>query len=299
MANSIKEVSYGIILQEYLILFVLGVVTVLAGLLVQLFIVAVNVIDWLKRRSITGGDQIITSIGISRIFYHTAVLLALFSSFYSTKIPEIVFLLIDLTKNGSAIASLWLSTLLFIFFYFKISTFHNVFFLRLKAIISQRVTYLIIGSVLLSFGCTAVYHYTLPKSLFRNSTQDAISYYRQLRATSHIVSLLFVFPLLVFLITSLLLIILLGFHMSRMNNHGNMTSSTDTYHRIMKFTFLSFLICAVYIIIALVQKYVIFLNSIWLLVAMNIFPVLHSVLLIYVAMKLRNQFFRIVYCRTE
>nr|DBA25501.1 TPA: hypothetical protein GDO54_009881 [Pyxicephalus adspersus] len=295
MVNSTEETSY----EDYLSLIALGATLVFAGLPIQSFIVAVNVIDWLKRRSITGADQIITSIGISRIFSHTAVLLALFSSLYVTKIPEVVFALCYLTEYSSAIASIWLSTLLSIFFYVKISTFHNVFFLRLKTIISQRVTYLIIGSLLLFLGYTFIYNFALLINRFRNSTQDYISYYKQLEIISYVNILWFVSPLLIFFIVSLLLIILLGFHMRRMNNHGNMTSSTDTYLRIMRFTFLSFLVSAYYITLNVFQRYILSFTFVWVFITMNIFPVLHSVLLIYVAVKLRNHFFRIVYCITD
>nr|DBA25495.1 TPA: hypothetical protein GDO54_009875 [Pyxicephalus adspersus] len=290
MENSTLEDSYGAFLPRYLVSDVLCATLAFAGLLIQSFIVTVNVIDWLKRKSITGADQIITSIGISRIFYHTALLLALFSSFYVTKIPEVVFDLYNLIQNISAFASIWLSTLLSIFFCVKILTFHNVFFLRLKAIILEKITYLIIGSVLLSLGYSLVFFLALPMLLFSNDFSDS-----ELQIIQFVYMFWNFFPVLTFFIASLFVIISLGFHMCRMNRRGNVTSSTDTFLRIMKFTIVSFLACATYITITMFQGHIFYLY----IVTLNIFPALHSVLLIYVTTKLRNLFCRIVHSGTK
>nr|DBA25502.1 TPA: hypothetical protein GDO54_009882 [Pyxicephalus adspersus] len=296
MADSTEEAS---IRSHLLFLTSLCGTETLVGLLIQSFIVAVNVIDWLKQRSVGAADKIITFIGISRIFFHTAVLLYSISKLYNNRIPEIVITLSHFIRNISNLASIWLSTLLSVFFYVKISTFHNVFFLRLKSIILKRVTYLIIGSVLLSLGYTFFGYMILNVNYFRNGTQNDYSYSRGRKMKMYVYIFCVSFPFLVLLIASFLLIILLGFHIRRMNNGGNVTSSTNTYHRIMKFTVLSFLSCALNDLVNLFQMFMQLLNIIWFLAAINIFPILHSVLLIFVAMKLRNQFFRIVRCRTD
>ncbi|XP_018425355.1 PREDICTED: taste receptor type 2 member 125-like [Nanorana parkeri] len=298
MANSTEE-GYDLIdLTQYLIPFGCFVTFSLAGLLIQSFIVVVNVIDWMKGRSITGADQIITSIGISRIFLHTTYLMYIVLLFYFSRLPKLINILNDLTARTSAFADIWLSTLLSIFFYFKISTFHNILFLRLKAFISRRVVHLIIASVLMSVVYSSMYYVAVSMTYSTISTQNATLSYRQEEIISHVYTVWTVLPLLMTFVASLLLIILLGFHLRRMKIRGNVTSSTDAYLRTMKYTVVSFLGWAFYMLGNVSPINMGFLFSLWWFVLMTIFPVLHSVLLIYVSTKLRNHFLRIVRCGT-
>nr|DBA25505.1 TPA: hypothetical protein GDO54_009885 [Pyxicephalus adspersus] len=298
MANSTEEDYCETDLSKFLICISLGGTLALTGLLIQSFIVAGNFSDWLKRRSITSADQIITSIGISRIFYHTAFLLSLISMVCFPEIPEIVSTLTEFIGNSSTIANIWLSTLLSIFFYIKISTFHNAFLLCLKTFILERVTYLIVAFVLLSLIYTSLNYFVLPMHFFSNGTHNHSLHYTEVTIILYVNILWIFFPFLVFFIVVLLLIILLCFHMRRMNNGGNVTGNTDTYHRIITFTILSSLVCAFYLLINIFQMYMEILDMMWLYVIANIFPVVNSFLLIYVVMKLRNQFIVIVHCGT-
>ncbi|XP_077346480.1 taste receptor type 2 member 43-like [Lithobates pipiens] len=297
MANSTEEDNYESILGENLFLPSLLVILVLAGLAVQLFIVAVNVTDWRKGNSMTGADKIITSIGISRICFHTIQLLEIFLVFffkeliyYSTE--NYLYNTISFLEQFSVFSNILLSILLSIFFYIKISTSHNVFFLSLKAIMSRRVTYLIIACVTLSLGYTIMGAF--PVIYYTHLTQNNISDidYGHIKP-SYTVSMNML-PLIVFFITSSFLIILLCLHTSRMNNCGNV----DIYHRTIIFTALSFLVCSFLLTVDLLQVYWLLLEKLDLFdlyFINNIFPALHSILLIYVATKLRNQFFRIVH----
>nr|DBA25513.1 TPA: hypothetical protein GDO54_009893 [Pyxicephalus adspersus] len=296
MANSTGEDHSKIILMQYFLRSAGAGILILAGLVIQLFIVAVNITDWLKGRSITEADKIITSLGVSRILFHLFCLLGLFAVTSLSKSPSI-FLILYILIEISTYSGVWLSTLLSTFFYFKISTFHNVFFLRLKAIISKRVTYLILASVLLSLPYSFVNFVATFNELLKNSTQTINADYTKQQIMSNFHVALNIFPILLFFIASALFIILLGFHMSRMNNHGHAMSNTDTYHRTLTFTVFSFLACAFYVINILFQVFMRLLDIFWLCFTINVFPVLHSLLLIYVMTKLRNQFFMIVRCR--
>ncbi|KAM5164230.1 taste receptor type 2 member 125-like [Mantella aurantiaca] len=296
MANSTETDYNEMNVIQCLFLFAFSGIT-LAGLVIQSFIVAVNGMDWLKGRSITDADKIISSIGISRIIFHTAYLLLHLLGKIYLKIPKIIAVIISFTLQSSASSSVWLTTLLSIFFYFKISTFHNIFFRGLKAIISRRVLHLIFASVLFSVLHSSMFYFSMSSKTYKNSTQYYISYFREAQIISYLNIWWTALPLLIFFIASLLLIILLAFHMSRMNNHGNMTTSRDIYHRTMMFTVVSFLACGFYIVIFLFQMCMRLDYSLFP-VTINIFPVLHSALLIYVATKLRNQFFRVFHCGT-
>lgn len=174
----------------------------LAGLLVESFIVAVNVIDWLKGRLMKATDQIITSIGISRFFCLISSLLYMFSELYSTKFDIRFYLFIVCTWQTSDFSSIWLSTLLSIFFSFRISTFQNVFFLYLKAIISRRVVYLIFASVLLGF----IYSFiglVLHFILFRDSMDQE----KPVQIMSALYFSCSLIPLLVYFVFSVLLVV--------------------------------------------------------------------------------------------
>ncbi|KAM5165061.1 taste receptor type 2 member 13-like [Mantella aurantiaca] len=295
MANSTEEDYNETSMLYYLCLFSCPGI-ILVGLVIQSFMVAVNGMDWLKGRSVTGTDKIISSIGISRIFFHTSCLMFFFSWSSLFEITEIFAILIVSILQVSALSNLWLSTLLSIFFYFKISIFRNVFFLYVKAIILTKVVQLIIASMLFTVVDLVMNFFATSFSFLGNSTQNYIINEKQTELISYVSLFWTALPLLLFFIASLLLIILLGLHMSRMNNHGSMTSSTDTYQRTMMFTVVSFLACTFNIIVYVFQAYVGLLIYAWFFVIMNILQVLHSVLLIYVTAKLRNQFFRIVHC---
>ncbi|XP_077341337.1 taste receptor type 2 member 116-like [Lithobates pipiens] len=299
MANSTRE-DYS---EKYFIQYILPMacpgILILAGLVIQLFIVAVHVIDWLKGRPVTGADQIFTSFGILRILFHITSLLHCILVLYCFNFPKIFIIFTLYTMYSSAFSNICLSTLHFIFIYFKISTVHSIFSLRLKAIISRRLIYLIIACVLLSSGYSLVFVLITPIMSFCNSTQVYISDYgKNINILSYSNSSLDIFPFLIVFVVSVLLIILLGNHISRMSSCGNGTSSTDVYHRTLKFIVVSVLIWAFVFIIGKVNEFLL-LDPILSLFIANIFPTLHSALFIYVSTKLRNQFFRIVHCEID
>lgn len=270
---------------------------ILAGLLLQSFIVAVNVIDWLKGRSMTATDQIITSIGITRIIYNFSCPLHLLSYSCTAGLGIQMWLLNVFTGISAGFSSIWLSALLATFFCIKISTFNNNFFLHLKTVISQRVLFLIFTSVLLGFG----YAFTLAWVFFF-ARYNNLSY-NEILHDSHNFPLIFIFnclwnifPVLIFFVSSVLLVICLGFHIRQMKKYRNVPSSTDTNHKMIMFTSLSFLSCALCGIVNLTETYGTKLFGIlWMYVLWNIFPVLHSVSIIYVSTKLRDAYFRSVH----
>lgn len=277
------------------------VVFILALLSLQFFIVAVNVIHWLKGGSMTGVDKIITAIGITRFISSVAFPLHFLSNSCSAELGATFFLLNSFIGVSSGFSSIWLSALLSTFYCLMIPTFNNVFFLRLKTIISQRVVCLIISSVLLGFG------YTLTLSLWIPYARNGILSYSEIIHDHYKFQILFtfnclwnIFPVVMFFVSSVLLVFCLGFHIRQMKNHGNVLSSTDTYHKMIMFTVASFLTCVLCSIVNITERYAMELFGIvWMYVFWNIFPVLHCISLIYATTKLRNEFFRIVHWGTD
>nr|DBA25498.1 TPA: hypothetical protein GDO54_009878 [Pyxicephalus adspersus] len=278
--------------------FAATIIMILAGLFVQSFIVVVNVLNWMNRGSLKPADQIITSLGITKILYHAVSFSEVFANLYYRELYHEYFIINIFTAQTLALSTIWLSTSLSIFFCFKISNFHNVFFLRLKAIISQTVSYLIIASVLFAFGISLTCFFLTFNVSCRNSTSDFhLEFTKTMQTLSSCDVLWNIFPAHMYFLSSVLLIISLSFHMWRMKHCGNAISSMDTYHRIMKFTAISFLVCALQITLNLNKKYGFrFFGVLGMILIWNMFPILHSMSLIYIKTRLRNQFFKLVHC---
>ncbi|XP_068135841.1 taste receptor type 2 member 50-like [Hyperolius riggenbachi] len=297
MANYTEETCYQNIIDS-LILVAPFFLLSLAGLFTGTFIVAVNVTDWLKQRTMTAANQIITSLGLSRIILHILSIIDLFFTVCSEDPFETSSVLFFIYVTA-VFSTVWLSVLLFFFFCFTISTFRSVFFLRLKTIISQRVTSLIIVFLLLSFGFPVMTFLMVPLlPCSGNSTEDDSSCDRQ---TDQFLTTLYAvwnfFPLLVFFISSILLVISLSSHVNRMKTRTNETSNTGTFYRTITFTVVSFLTFAFYITVAVAASFDLKATIPYFID--NIFPTLHSLTLIYVTTKLKNQFLQVICCKVE
>nr|DBA25517.1 TPA: hypothetical protein GDO54_009897 [Pyxicephalus adspersus] len=270
----------------------------LVGLFMQSFIVVVNVFCWMNKGSLKPSDQIITSLEITKILYHAVSLLEVLSKCYFEEFYKEYFILIIFTVQTLSLSTTCLSASLSIFFCFKISNFQNVLFLRLKAIISQRVTYLIIASVLITIGISLTCFFLTFNVFSRNSTTDfSLEFTKSLETLNSCDMLWNIFPSHIYFLSSVLLIISLSFHMWRMKHCGNVISSMDTYHRIIKFTAISFLICALQMTVNLTEQHGFrMFGLLGMILIWNMFPVLHSMSLIYINTNLRNQLFKIVHC---
>nr|DBA25518.1 TPA: hypothetical protein GDO54_009898 [Pyxicephalus adspersus] len=293
MANSTKGEFYNHIMLFWLPSAASAVVS-LASLLLQIFIVAINVIDWLKERSMIPSDQIITSLSISRIFFHIVCLIEFLNNFpIKSVIPG------ELTAflwKTSEFSSIWLSSLLSIFFFLKISTFQNIFFLRLKTIISHKIFCLIIVGSALSL----VYAFMIVLFSMK-PTQEYMSYPLQESQTKvwiYLDHVLNTISLLVFLASSVLLIISLGFHISKMSNFKNIMSSSNTFKRTIIFTAVSFLVNACFVILGMTYKvrFKSLGNNKWFILTWISLPLLHSAFLVYATTKIRNKFLTVVCC---
>ncbi|XP_036036357.1 taste receptor type 2 member 125-like [Onychomys torridus] len=98
------------------------------------FIALVNIIDWVKRRKISSVDQILTALAISRInMLWSVFIISLIYSLYPDL--EMTVKMVRLKNNTWILAnhfSIWLATILSIFYFLKIANFSNYIFLYLK-----------------------------------------------------------------------------------------------------------------------------------------------------------------------
>lgn len=106
----------------------------IAGNLGNGFIAVANLVDWVKRRNISSVDQIFTALAVSRI----SVLWVVFTDWWvSTLYPAYLVTgymvrILYITWTVTNHFSIWLATILSIFYFFKIAVFSNSVFLYLK-----------------------------------------------------------------------------------------------------------------------------------------------------------------------
>ncbi|KAG9465018.1 hypothetical protein GDO78_019059 [Eleutherodactylus coqui] len=244
---------------EYQILILAAGLSFLAGFLINAFIVVVNISEWKKGRPVSTADKVITSLGISRMVFQLT----------------------------SVCSSIFLSTLLSIVFCLKISTLHNAFLLRLKILVLNRVSQLIVVFVMMSFSHCLIFSLAANVEILKNSTLEI---HFNVLMDFDISALIFQItgPFLINFISSVLLIIYLYHHVSRMRSKRNTTSDMDPYYKTIKFTGFSLFCSTVYIIIQQTFPFCYYaFGLLGFYFLWQLFPTLHSIYLIYVTAKLR------------
>nr|DBA25523.1 TPA: hypothetical protein GDO54_009902 [Pyxicephalus adspersus] len=264
-------------------------------MIVQSFIIALNLIDHLKGKLMTATDKIITSLGISRLAFHLICLFIIVQLFVSGTEPVmysyITLSFIAWLLSGS---SIWLSALLSVFLCLKISNFNNVFFLRLRGLISQNLTRIIVLSILCSGGYSSLYFMVVYDGQPNNSTEAQPNGLRRPEVKQFLLLLWNIICFLVYFLSSLLIIISLCLHMSRIKTEKNATCKMGTYIKTLTFIVVTFLTCAAFSILSQFDDYlfttfgILVFHIIW-----NLFPILHSIYLLCANAKLRNGLFRL------
>ncbi|KAG9464277.1 hypothetical protein GDO78_020209 [Eleutherodactylus coqui] len=275
------------------------------GLLVHLFIVAVNVTDWMKGRPITIIDQILLYLGLSRTVYQCVGLIDVLSAVTSASnlsalIGNVFF---SVFKVSVTLCSVWLSTVLAVVFCLKISNFHNVLFLRVKTFILHKVMHIIIFLAL----------YSLSYSLLGAWRQYIKSNYRSFDSMKNIshnnpgsvaTKVYFIMgdalPFLFNCVSTITVLVSLCLHLARMKSARNLTIHLDIYYIAIKAIISCFLSFSLQVIThVLIVNFALLIDSLFFYVILYFFPALHSAYLISITIKLRNQFFRIFNCRTK
>ncbi|KAG8548271.1 hypothetical protein GDO81_025885, partial [Engystomops pustulosus] len=203
-----------------------AVLTFTTGLITQLFIVMVNIMDWVKGRPKTPVDQILTSLGISRIFLHSlsfidTMCVIFLRGLMMTSNLQIFFYL---SVNSLNLSDIWLGTLFSVIFCMKICNFQNTFFLALKTLISRRVVHLIIALVIMSTCFISLFlvtdHIITSYFLSQNFTGNE-TYVPELRHIYIFLTLGNSMPFLIYCSSSILLIASLCRHLYRMKSNSN------------------------------------------------------------------------------
>ncbi|XP_034622793.1 taste receptor type 2 member 1-like [Trachemys scripta elegans] len=270
------------------------------GVVVNGYIVAVNCIDWAKSRTLTSYDKIITSLALSRFclqFFMTDYSLFkiyshLFVRFQTAQLYIAIWLFINQM-------SLCFASCLSVFYCVKIATFNQSLFSWLKLKISKLVPWLLLGSVLYCLVTTVAftlfsYSYCLSSHnstdhLSTNSTMsDKIKNLMELTFLIHSVGS--IFPLIVFIVLSVLLIISLWRHIRKMNLNSDLNPnfrnpSTDAHVHALKSVVSFFIFYNIYYVSSTFSVgNVSYLNAEWkirvFLFIGAAYPSVHSIILI-------------------
>ncbi|KAM9319636.1 taste receptor type 2 member 4-like [Gastrophryne carolinensis] len=271
----------------------------LGGLIIQLFIVSVNVTDRLKGRPMSDTDQIITSLGVLRFILHSLSFWAVLQGAFQIPLHAVWNRIVRCIGFMSFFSDIWLSVLLSIIFCLKISNVRNAIFLYLKTIMTQRVGYVIVACVF-SAAFLSFLELRVSPSVYKNGTDTEISF--QIDKCLNTVLQFFghILPLLIYVPSSALLVTSLCHHMYTMRHGGRATGSMATYVKTVVFISASCLLFAAHVVSNIAAwNDLLKVDSFGMHCFVNVFPVVHTLYVIYVTTKLRDRLCEIFHCGTK
>ncbi|XP_005073024.1 taste receptor type 2 member 125-like [Mesocricetus auratus] len=264
------------------------------------FIALVNITDWVKKRKISTVDRILTALAISRInMLWSVFIITLVSSLY----PDLeVSMKTVRIKNSTWIVanhfSIWLATILSIFYFLKVATFSNHIFLYLKWRIKKVVSVTLLLSLIFLF--VNILGMNIHIDVWTSASERNLSYsstsktYTQFHRLIFLINTMFtLIPFTVSLIIFTLLIFSLWTHLKNMryNVKGSRDPSTVAHINALQ-TVVTFLLFYTGFFLTLatqvwvsqfLEKNVLFFAAIIIT-----FPSLHSCVLIIRNSKLRQ-----------
>ncbi|XP_069830357.1 taste receptor type 2 member 16-like [Dendropsophus ebraccatus] len=286
------------------ILTYLELIALVTGLVIHSFIIAVNVNDWLKGRSMTPVDQVLTFLGISRMCTQCDVTLGvLMHTYYQANLfSDVAMLIMSMIFSFFTYANIWLTSLLSIVYCLKISTLRTRLFLYLRGMIDRRTVYFIVASVFLSIiksflpfsrpDTGMIQGGTNTTTIENPSRNDNIIYFLYSHTISASIPLLFNF------ISSILLFCSLYHHVTKMKISNNLSINLETYYSAMRFVAITFIYNFVFFIgyfADIIYYYLYCEDIVWLYSALGCLPALHSSYLIYRTAKLRSQMSKVLH----
>uniref|UniRef100_A0A452H7H1 Taste receptor type 2 n=1 Tax=Gopherus agassizii TaxID=38772 RepID=A0A452H7H1_9SAUR len=271
-----------------------------AGVVTNGYIVALNCIDWAKSRTLTSYDKIITSLAFSRFCLQFFMISNVLSKVYpnifdrfETLQPSLV---IWMFTNQ---VSLCFASCLSVFYCVKIATFNQSLFSWLKLRLSKLVPWLLLGSILYCLVTTVAFTlFSYSYWVFSCNSTDCVSTNgtisdnkdNLLKFNFLIHSIGSISPFIVFIASSVLLIISLWRHIRKMNlnsdfNPSFRNPSTDAHVRALKSVVSFFIIYNIYYVVStsLIGNLFYFNDELTIMVCTSIvavYPSVHSIILI-------------------
>ncbi|KAG8548540.1 hypothetical protein GDO81_025064 [Engystomops pustulosus] len=295
-------------------LLVPALLALIAGLAIHSFIIGVNVSDWWRGRSVTPVDLIVTSLAICRIGAQCVITMDLVDcTFLMSKLDSVnlfvmrpirkildlsvTLLILDAIYTFFCSANIWLTSLLSIVLYVKISNLHTRLFLYLRRMILPRTGRLIVASLLLS-----ALNSLISQCMYKNVTTWGTYNITKSPIYKYGNDLLFFFmgtffPLIFNSISSVLLFVSLYHHTTRMKMSSNLSINLETYYSAMRFVSFTFLYKIMFFFCHYFGLfYYHFYSGIltWLCIFLGFLPTLHSSYLIYTTVNLRSQMSKVL-----
>ncbi|XP_048191018.1 taste receptor type 2 member 125-like [Perognathus longimembris pacificus] len=258
------------------------------------FIALVNCLDWVKRRKISSVDHILTALAISRIGLLWSVVLSVFIFvLYPARGTAgykqgIIFIIWIVTNHFS----IWLATILSLYYFLKIASFPNSIFLYLKG----RVKSIVSGTLLLSIVILCL-NFVLINATLDESKRNTSYEYTSRNVTAFLVTftVYLSMPYIVSLVMFLLLIFSLWKHHQTMYHHGygDRDVSTVAHIRALQMVVAFLLLYSIFILTLVVQYWSIDpLKTYWHILFCQavgmVFPSGHSWVLVLGNSKLRR-----------
>ncbi|XP_036618078.1 taste receptor type 2 member 38 [Trichosurus vulpecula] len=288
------------------IFFFLSTLEFVVGILSNGFIVLVNAWDLVRRHQLSKSDLVLLSLGTSRIFLQGLLFLdAIYLSYFqvigdSLDINYKTIILFWMLVNQT---SLWLATCLSILYCAKIAQVSHTFLLWLKGWLLMAIPQLLLGSLI--FPWVSIIpcmwkHFSLlysnsTVSFSGNITEKSIKEWLTFSHFYFLCNSGSMFPFMLFLASSVILIISLGRHMRTMTAQttGSGDPSLEAHITALKslISFLFLYVIGVVAALASVPLTLVFSNKIGVMVCvglMTLSPSMHSIILIFSNTKLKR-----------
>ncbi|KAM6382196.1 taste receptor type 2 member 40-like [Alca torda] len=279
---------------------------VVLGVIGNGFITAVNIINWTKSKKISSADMILIFLSTSRFVLQMTILMHIHSLYFADE-----FKLASVYKAFGAVwmfvnhASLWFSTWLYVLYCVKIINVTQWLLLQIKLRIAGMVPWLLLGSLVISSGTSLPLLWITPSTYLCSSTgncRENSTAHTTDWDSSHLYLLLLyfvgcVFPLVLSVVTSALLITSLWKHTKKMQYYvGTFRDPLTDVHLTAIKSIISFLIlylssfvAQILLILSTSQSKDVVKVAVSLAVV-GAYPSIHSIILIIVNSKLKLAF---------
>ncbi|XP_072000305.1 taste receptor type 2 member 39-like [Engystomops pustulosus] len=203
----------------------------IAGVIVNLIIVAANIIKWRRMKSLDG-EKILISLATSRcLFLLSAFLLDISLMLDSWNIGniQVLYKIISLFLTFLHFTNFWFATVLCVFYCVKITSYSWKFFILLKTKISTLVPRFLLASLLISASFSLPLgwsHDGIQEKNLTNHSMDNMTVYRNMKYEGSQTQSVLIFtgsgpPFLVFFAAITLLLHSLWMHTRRMRSSGS------------------------------------------------------------------------------
>uniref|UniRef100_A0A8C5MJK7 Taste receptor type 2 n=1 Tax=Leptobrachium leishanense TaxID=445787 RepID=A0A8C5MJK7_9ANUR len=283
-----------------LLMYTAVLVAALTVNLLNLFIVAVNFLDYLKGRQLKTCDKIQGSLAVSRMGYQCVYLYYDMTLLFQSGGIRRNQKFSPFINSMFFYTSLWIAALLSVLYFLKIANYKNVFFLLLKRLITQKVHYFIITAFLIAL----CFSYLQIRDMFVGDVFSNFTYVNDtmdnecetdcININALVFSMGNLGPFIMYSSFFFSLLTSMCRHMKQMRSRdtGFASKHLDAYYAAIKSIAACFLLFTLQFVTSIVHMILIStMYKRWIGMLLVIFPSLHSGYLVYGTPKLRQQFY--------